>query len=233
MKEKVINELKSILPFYEKGKNKTETSIVNAWIESICLDPLSGGLYVKAGRLHTILRLQTKADGQYFIDSIPEKKKISIDNEVYVATDEVIACLNRRMVGADLKKKKYLTYSEQILINIRDSDGVKLKQEEIRQIEEATIKQLKDKRIQHFNIKKDELTNAPLKKRSAEFSHIRKKSDYRIYACNIHNGLIVNKETHQIITSKNIHDEEELLSLCLKENWNTMWYDIYHEKFNR
>lgn len=233
IQEHIINNLKSILPRHKEGDNRTIASILNAWTESICLDPISGGLYVKVNRLHTILRLQTKADAQYLVESISDKKKIFIGEEVYVATSDVIYYLNERMIGADRRKKGYLTYSEKILKTIRDLPEIQLKQEEIRQLEEETIKHLKSKRIKHFKIKKDELTNEPLKKKTAEFSHIRKKSDYRIYACNIHNGLIVNQETHQVITGENIHDEDELLSLCIRLKWNTNWYETYQQIFNR
>ena len=157
--------------------------------------------------------------------------RIEIDGTMLIATAEIIRLLNQRMIGADLKKKEYLKYSEDILIAIRECADVQLSQEKIRQEEEKRIKQLKKQRIKQLNIKKDELTNKKLYLRTAEFSHIRKRSEYREYACSIYNGLIVNKEVHEYITKKNIHDEDELFDLCKQNNWNTVWYTEYIKRF--
>ena len=86
----LIDNLKSILPKFEGNQTSATTSLINAWAESICLDPISGGLYVKTAKLHTILRYHAKADAQYIVDSIPDKKKILIGDEVYVATSALI-----------------------------------------------------------------------------------------------------------------------------------------------
>ena len=48
----------------------------------------------------------------------------------------------------------------------------------------------------------------------------------------VENGLVVNKNTHRIITQKDIKDEDELVDLCVKENWNTDWYERYLNYFN-
>ena len=228
--KKLIQDLKGILPIYKDEKSKAATSIQNAWIESIHLDPLSGRLYVKGDRLHTILRMHSKADGQYFIEKTSKKHKIYNGNEIYIATDIIIGELNRRMVGANISKRSYLTYSEEILTTIRDTSEIRFKQEEIREIEEKLIKKLKGERIKQLRIKKDELTHKNLKRTSAEFAHIRQKSEHRMYAFSIHNGLIVNKETHALITQKNIHDENELLDLCMEMKWDITWYEIFLEK---
>ena len=45
----------------------------------------------------------------------------------------------------------------------------------------------------------------------------------------IENGLIVNKETHDIITKENVQNEDDLYSLCIKNNWNINWYDYYRK----
>ena len=43
---------------------------------------------------------------------------------------------------------------------------------------------------------------------------------YQEYSDNIENGLIVNKETHDKITRKEINDEDELYDLCIDNGWN-------------
>jgi len=91
---------------------------------------------------------------------------------------------------------------------------------------------LKKKRINAYHIKNDELTNEPLKVRTAEFSHIRSVAMYKFISDSIDNGLIVNKETHKIITAEGVNDENELLSLCHSRNWSVDWYDIFVEKLS-
>lgn len=227
IKEKLIPDLKKILPSYEAGKNNASTGIVNAWAENICLDDRTGGLYVKADRLHTILRFHSKADGQYFVESIPKAEKITINGDIYVPTHTVIKKLNQRMIGADIKKRNYLKYSEEILIAIREAPTIRVEQERIRQLKQESMRKLKTERIKKLKIVRDELTNEPLIKKTAEFSHIRKKAEYYRYADYMQNGLIINKETHDIITKRDTHDEDELLALCREEHWNKEWYSLF------
>ena len=93
-------------------------------------------------------------------------------------------------------------------------------------------KGLKKKRINKYNIKNDELTGDILRRKTAEFSHIRNYCIYREISSDIENGLIVNKETHVIITKKGINDENELKELCIEKGWNLEWYKKYKNYFN-
>lgn len=229
----VIKNLKDKLPIFKEGNNRTTKGIMNAWVGSLHVDNMTGGLYVRAGQLHTILRMGSRSDGQYLVDNISKNDKISFNNEVYIPAYIVIGLLEKHMEGADLRKRSYLKQSESIFQFIRDASEVMLIQEEIRQRREIAVKKLKHERIKMLDIKQDELTNKKLVKATAEFSHIRKKTEYRQYAMNVYNGLIVNKETHEIITKANIHDEEELLDLCYIQEWDTKWYDDFIERFER
>ena len=227
----MIKDLKSRLPKYEK-ESSAATAIMNAWENNIYLDNRSGVLYLGVDRLRDILRMHSKVDAHYLLEThISNKSKLEIEGKIYVSTDAIISVINKRMIGADLRKKSYLKYSEELLISTRELPEIKLKQEEIRQRENALIRQLKSKRIKELGVKLDELTNKKLKVSTAEFSHIRKKVDYPIYAYSIYNGLIVNKEVHKHITAQDIHDEHELLDLCIKMKWNTRWYEEYNKRF--
>ncbi len=55
---------------------------------------------------------------------------------------------------------------------------------------------------------------------------------YKYLSDDIDNGLLVNKETHRLITERGIQDEEELLALCQEQGWKTDWYGIYCSKFH-
>lgn len=78
---------------------------------------------------------------------------------------------------------------------------------------------MKKIRIKKYKIDKDELTRETLRSGN-EFSHIRSCSMYKHLSDNMDNGLIVNKNTHKLITERGINDEEELRDLCMEQNWN-------------
>ena len=88
-------------------------------------------------------------------------------------------------------------------------------------------------KIKKYNIKEDELTGKNIDIRTCEFSHIRSVSMYQEYSDNIENGLIVNKETHDKITRKEINDEDELYDLCIDNGWNLQWYEKYKKHLNK
>ena len=56
---------------------------------------------------------------------------------------------------------------------------------------------------------------------------------YQEYSDNIENGLIVNKETHDKITRKEINDEDEIYDLCIDNGWNLQWYEKYKKHLNK
>ena len=86
---------------------------------------------------------------------------------------------------------------------------------------------MKSKRIKKYFIQKDELTGESLISNTAEFSHIRSVALHSDLQLEIENGLIVNKETHEIITKENVQNEDDLYSLCIKNNWDTSWHYYY------
>lgn len=228
---KLIKALKEIMPGYDKGDKRHVTRVKNAWAQSSYLDEVSGVLYIKSTRLHDILRMGSKADAQYLVEQLPPQSKLDKEGICYIASCEIVKALDARMVGADIRKRGYLEYSEEIFRTIRDAPQVRMKQEEIRQHKEEMIKQLKKQRMKVLQVKYDELTNEPLEKRTAHFSHIRKKVQYSYEAVNIYNGLIVNQPTHHLITKANLQDEDDLLAFAITMEWNTDWYEEYIQKF--
>ena len=111
-------------------------------------------------------------------------------------------------------KGMYLETSKQFYDAISSCEKAKLLRLEYENQLKSQRRLLKKKRINAYHIKNDELTNEPLKVRTAEFSHIRSVAMYKFISDSIDNGLIVNKETHKIITAEGVNDENELLSLC-------------------
>ena len=125
-----------------------------------------------------------------------------------------------------------MKYSEKIYKAIRDSDTAEnIRTTYIKQIQDSR-KNLKNKRIRKYKIRKDELTGEKLIKKTAEFSHIRSYALFKDIADDIENGLIVNKETHEIITKRGINDEDELYCLCKELNWDIEWMEKFKKYFN-
>lgn len=214
-----------------KQAKRTITQIQNAWVKSMLLDEGFGGLYVSTEHLHTILRLSRKVDAHYLVQTMPDESKKIIGNQVYVATYEILKILDKRLQEVNLTTRSYVDYSQKLYGDIRDASEVRLKQEEIKVARKNIIKGLKAKRMKSLKIKKDELTGMPLQAKSAEFSHIRSQSMYPHLATDSRNGLIVNKETHELVTGGAIHNEDQLYELCMQNNWSITWYQTFIQAF--
>ena len=158
---------------------------------------------------------------------IEDKFKSRIGNKIYIRGFKIIEiiskCIEEDGVGT---KGIYLQTSKSYYESINCCDKVKLLRLEYDNVLKEERKKLKNKRRKKYNIEFDELTGEKLK-RCCEFSHIRSVAMYKSISDNIDNGLIVNKETHQIITSRGVNDEYELLNLCEEEGWSTSWYEKY------
>lgn len=214
----------------EELSSKVCKEIENAWKGSSFLDN-KGWIWVREDRLHSILRT-TKGNALYYIDRLYDKDKMTVGNFTYVRGIEIIKLIYKRVeeCGA-LKTEKYLSLSKKYYDSIRESDKAKVLKGDYIKLLWDTKKRLKKHRIRRYNIDVDELTLENLDIKTAEFSHIRSVAIYPEYSSKIENGLIINKETHKFITSKNINDEEELFELCEDMGWSIAWYDPFKEFF--
>lgn len=208
------------------------TEISNAWKNTSIID-YKGWIWVKKDKLHSILRT-TKNNIEYIFMQIPDECKTTFGNETYVRGYEVLKLIAKGIEeNGTGTKGVYLETSKQYYDAINTCDKAKLlRLENEIQLKEQR-KSLKKKRIKAYNIKLDELTKEPLKVRTAEFSHIRSVALHKVISNSIDNGLIVNKETHNIITSHNINDECELLNLCKQMNWTIDWYDVFIQNLSK
>ena len=189
-----------------------------------------GFIWFDCSKLHTILRVKTKNDAAYILEKIDNKYKIDYNSRTYVRWSSLLWVVGKRI--EENPKNEYLKLILSILEEISNSNDVKVLQDKAKELREKNIKKLKKQRIKELKIVKDELTNEKLDKKSAEFSHIRSVTMYPEFSEFIWNGLIVNKETHNIITSETVNDEEELYSLCFRKGWNIQWYDKYKDIVN-
>lgn len=207
------------------------TGIKNAWNKSAIVDN-RGKVWVSVNKLHTILRT-SKGDARYLIARISDKYKVEIDGDKFVKGSKIYGLIDELIQNAGrIKREKYLKFSESFYRNIRDADKSRLLRCEFDEFIDNLKKRLKGKRIKKYNINVDELTGESLYKRSSDFSHIRKANLYPRLAGEVENGLVVNKNTHKIITHNEIKDENDLIDLCAQKGWNTNWYEKYLNYFN-
>ncbi len=212
----------------EELNKRTIKSISNAIGDGIV--DSKGFIWFDCNRLHTILRVKTKNDAAYILEKIDNKYKVDYNSRTYVRWSSLLAIVGKRI--EENPKNDYLKLVLSILNEINNSNDVRVLQDKAKELQEKNIKKLKKQRIKNLKILKDELTNEKLDEKRAEFSHIRSVTMYPEFSEFIWNGLIVNKETHNIITSEAVNDEEQLYSLCFKKGWNIQWYDKYKEMLN-
>ena len=224
-----IKDINYKMPERAKDLDKTTVKkIINAINRG---KPDSRGLiWIKCSTLHTVLRVKTKVDARYILETIDKKYKTTYEGEEYVLWSSIISIVERRR--EENPKNRYLSLVMDILNEINECDEIQLLRLKAKNLMEQRVKKLKNKRIRSYKLKDDELTNDPLDKKKAEFSHIRSVAMFPELAEMLWNGLIVNKDTHFIITQVGINDEEELYKLCYEKGWNTAWYKTYKEKLN-
>lgn len=189
-----------------------------------------GLIWINCSTLHTVLRVKTKVDARYLLETIDKKYKTTYEGEEYVLWSSIISIVEKRR--EENPKNRYLSLVMDILNEINECDEIQLLRLKAKNLMEQRVKKLKNKRIRSYKLKEDELTNDPLDKKKAEFSHIRSVAMFPELAEMMWNGLIVNKDTHFIITQVGVNDEEELYKLCYEKGWNTAWYKTYKEKLN-
>ncbi len=224
-----IKDINYKMPERAKDLDKTTVKkIINAINRG---KPDSRGLiWINCSTLHTVLRVKTKVDARYLLETIDKKYKTTYEGEEYVLWSSIISIVEKRR--EENPKNRYLSLVMDILNEINECDEIQLLRLKAKNLMEQRVKKLKNKRIRSYKLKEDELTNDPLDKKKAEFSHIRSVAMFPELAEMMWNGLIVNKDTHFIITQVGVNDEEELYKLCYEKGWNTAWYKTYKEKLN-
>ena len=203
----------------------TAKSIYNAWMETAIIDNY-GMVWVLSRRLSEILRT-SKPNARYIADRIGNMYKSRGVEGTYLHYTEVNKQLsNIIMTAGTMKRERYAGFSESIGMAIRDSAKAKCQRAQTYEALTAAKKGLKRKRLRELSIGHDELTGIPLLPTS-QFSHIRSCAIYPQFTICVWNGLVVNKDIHQIITDAYVNDENELYDLCQQQKWSTNWYDDY------
>lgn len=211
--------------------HSTAVSIYNAWMQTSMVDN-HGMIWVLPTRLGEILRTSKSCANAIVANTRREHRRSSAEG-TYLRYSEVNRILSDIIQSAgSLKRERYAGYSESIGRLIRDSEKAVLQRALSYEIARQSKKKLKSMRLQILAVLNDELTNKPLIK-TCEFSHIRSCAVYPQLSTTLWNGLIVNKTTHQLITDRQIYDEDRLLRLCREQNWNTKWYSAFKADLNQ
>lgn len=209
----------------------TANKILNGWDQNVLLEEDSGMLWASSEGLHVIFDTQ-RPQAKRYVAAVPAayKRDFSYTDEhgasrtiTYVQAWHVAAHLGRMINDeANMPRRRRLEYSEAIYLGLRNSPEVTILRVERLQVIEARGG-LKNARIREFNLTADELTNANLA-RDAQFSHIVAVSVAPLFADRTWNGLVVNVDTHAVITAAGVMDHEGLLHLCKERGWNQDWY---------
>jgi hypothetical protein len=217
------------------------TRITNAWQEGTIVDQETGVLWVRRDKLASIL-CTTDPIARFIFGGVDTKdKQTRMINEK--GGLKSVECLSISQVTKELtniimnpgglKQRVRGQFSFDHLTAILNSPeidiiiGIHLEYVNSKQGD------LKKARIKRFNLTADELTGEPFHTSSqrSHFSHIRGKRTCVRLAIDINNGLVVNDETHGIITKAGVEDEHELLKICEIYSWNTSWYRPYVQRF--
>jgi len=209
------------------GLHKSSAKVtLNAWSNGALVDG-TGKVWINEEYLSQIWRTD-KATASYFVDGISPSDKANFNGIICINYSAVIYRL-LEIIDSPIsnQRRDYLRLSESMGQSVRDSDAAEVYRLRYNEYITGIKKELKNTRIKQFAIVFDELTGLELIKNSAEFHHIRRQSIYPNLISMIWNGLVINKDTHDIITANNITDEYDLRELCYKMRWSTAWFNGY------
>ena len=128
--------------------NRTVKAIKNAFDKAI-LDK-RGWIWIEEESIHSLLRVKTKADARYYLQSVPKEYEISINGKQYIRGFVFISFINKFM--EEKGNNKYLPIVNEYYNLINTSNDVKLVRLEFDNYLKAQKRKLKSKRIKKYNI---------------------------------------------------------------------------------
>ena len=227
----IFNEIHSIDYNIDKQipkllHNASVKRTLNSWIEGSLVDGV-GQVWIIEDFLANIWRTDSST-ASFFVDTMSSSDKSNFNGDMCIKYSAVIYRLSEIIQSpTSHKRREYLRVSEDIGRAVRDSSPVEIIRLRYREFIEETKKKLKYQRIKKYNLFLDELTGLPLDISSSEFHHIRRQSIAPAWISFIWNGLILNRDTHDIITMSNISDEYDLRDICIDKGWSIDWFERY------
>jgi hypothetical protein len=207
--------------------SRTLKQIINAWHNHAVVDNL-GYIWLEIEGANCVLRIVKRKKTRYVIDNfVSEYDKRVINGKTYIRGTALGKMIDENVQGARTsKKRKYSKFSRDLYQVIVDHEVCENIRHYAHEVKTSELRKMKSKRV-NFLVGseyegKDELTLKPLASH-AHFSHIRSASLFPELALAVWNGLLVNQDTHDIITRKNIQDEKQLYGLCKEKKWSIKW----------
>lgn len=209
------------------------TRIHNAVEQGAVVDK-NGVLWIRTDKLWHLWRTDPPTARQLILQ-IPEGKfRRTFSGKEYIRSAEVMKWIFFRLESATGTKEKGLAHSREILEFVIEAPSVKNFKLEAAIAWQSQKKILKGERRKTYNIDRDELTGENLKHGlGSDFSHIISAASEPELSDQIWNGLIVNKETHTIITASGITNQEDLYDLCERKKWLVSWYDDFSQSLEQ
>ncbi len=226
---KKFSDLNIDFPEANETLSKNTVTRINNAIEEGAIVDKSGVLWIRTDKLYDVWRTD-KPTARQIVLQIPEGKfRRTFSDGEYVRSAEVTKWILYRLESATGTKEEYLKYTQKILQSVMEEPAVRIFKLEAALAWQSQKKLLKSARIKTYAINSDELTGESLKRGlGSDFSHIISAASDPELADRIWNGLIVNTETHKLITAREITNQEDLWCLCEEENWSTSWYDDFY-----
>jgi len=198
----------------------------NAW-QSGTLTDATGQIWIDEKHLSDIWRTD-HGTAAFFVGGIIPHDRANFSGRQCVKYSAVVYRLNEILQGPTTnKRREYLRLSEIIGLHARDASQAEVLRLQNSESVNDAKRRLKGDRIRAYSIQLDELTGQLLELSTCEFHHVRRQSGHSDLIGMIWNGLIINKSTHSLITSKHISDEHQLYELCILMSWLTDWYERY------
>lgn len=197
-------------------------AIRRAWDDHALVDA-TGQVWVGAEALHVILRT-TRRRALHFVRWVPGRDRVALEGSRYVRGWQVAQRIDRDLQAcARLIRSEYLEFSEQHYHGVRNDTEAKLlrlrHQESLRQLS----RRLKAERVRGLGLTRDELTGRPLHERRSHFAHVLSRSVYPEYLDCTWNGVVVNDDTHELLSAADLVDHTDLARFCEERGLSTAW----------
>jgi hypothetical protein len=227
-----LSQLSIDFPEAPKGIDKRATSAIkNAWEQGSIIDS-RGILWVQTDKLSAIWRTDKPTAKELYLQIPKGKFRREIGGCQYIRGCEVLKFIAYRLETSVSKRREGLIYARDIFTSIQDSADLDLISHKAEFALQSAKKVLKKERIKKYQIGDDELTGEALEKKTSHFSHIVSAASDLELADQIWNGLVVNKETHILITKEKVTNADELYTLCTDQKWRIDWYSNWKDQLD-
>lgn len=209
--------------------DKYLTRIENGWKNGLTVDSI-GWLWVDSTKLTSIL-CTSPQQASYYIAAAPPHCKSTIDGVSCILGSYVLYLLDKQLQSSNSTTGRARTHSRNIYTTVSDVELIRERRTAYFEFRKKAQGKLKSARMKLTGANIDELTGDPLIVSSAEFHHIFGAQLFPELALKEKCGLVINRTTHETVTSEGALDAHQLFTLCKKKKWETKWYHALSLEF--